>query len=181
MPSMRPSGSRLRAALYRGIWRPLDLMVTRIEYILLFLCSCAIIMAMLLTTIDVILRYGFRSPMTWAFDFVMLYLMPAAYYLAFAYGMKTGTHLAVDFFTEHLPRFVLRWICPVILLLAAALMFYISWRLYLETYENLVEGHTMFGSIAWLTWPTGAIIGISFFTLAIRLVLVALQPAVQEN
>lgn len=166
--------------LYRLVWRPLDLLVTRVENVLLFLCSCAIILAMFLTTADVILRYGFKSPVTWAFDFVMLYLMPAAYYLAFAYGMKSGTHLAVDFFTRYLPRFVLRWIYPFVLLIGAALMFYISWRLYLETYENLVEGHTMFGSVAWLTWPTGAIIGISFFVFAIRLVLVAFQPSAQD-
>lgn len=167
--------------LHRMIWRPLDLLVTKIEYFLLFLCSLAIVVAMFLTTADVILRYGFRSPIPWAFDFVMLYLMPAAYYLAFAYGMKTGSHLSVDFFISHMPPFVLKRICPVILLIGAVLMFYITWRLFQETYESLVEGHTMFGPVAWLTWPTAAIIGISFFIFAIRLVLVVFQPSEQEN
>lgn len=167
--------------LHRMIWRPLDQLITKIEYVLLFFCSLAIIVAMFLTTADVILRYGFRSPIPWAFDFIMLYLMPAAYYLAFAYGMRTGSHLSVDFFISHMPPFVLKRICPVILLIGAVLMFYITWRLFQETYENLVEGHTMFGPIAWLTWPTGAVIGISFFIFAIRLVLVVFKPSEQEN
>lgn len=181
MTSSSRSESSPLTAFHRMAWRPLDLIVTRIECVLLFLCSLAIIAAMFLTTADVILRYGFRSPINWAFDFIMLYLMPAAYYLAFAYAMKTGSHLAVDFFVHHMPPFVLKRICPIILLLGAGLMFYIAWRLFLETYESLVDGHTMFGPIAWLTWPTAAIIGVSFFIFAIRLVLVVFQPSAGEN
>lgn len=166
--------------VHRMLWVLLDRVVTQIENVLLLLCSLAIIVAMFLTTADVIMRYAFKSPISWVFDFVMLYLMPAAYYLAFSYGMKTGTHLAVDFFIGHMPSFVLRRICPVILLLGAGLMFYIAWKLCLETYERLTEGHTMFGPIAWLTWPTAAIIGISFLIFAMRIVLVVFKPS-REN
>lgn len=173
--------SNTDSAFYRRIWHPLDALISKIENLLLLLCSLAIIVAMLLTTADVGMRYIFKSPIPWAFDFIMLYLMPAAYYLAFSYGMKTGTHLSVDFFISYMPAFVLRYICPPILLLGAVLMFYISWRLFLEAWERLVEGHTMFGPVAWLTWPTAAIIGISFFIFAIRIVLVVFKPAGKGN
>ncbi|HLS21425.1 MAG TPA: TRAP transporter small permease [Paenalcaligenes sp.] len=179
MTSMPITNRSATAVFYRIVWHPLDFVVSKIESLLLLICSLAIIAAMLLTTTDVAMRYLFKSPISWAFDFVMLYLMPAAYYLAFSYGMKSGTHLAVDFFINYMPNFVLRYICPPILLLGSALMFYISWRLLLETWERLVEGHTMFGPVAWLTWPTAAIIGISFFIFALRIVLVVFQPSGQ--
>lgn len=177
MTTMAPFNSDTTPVFYRLVWHPVDAFISKIEGLLVLLCSLAIIAAMILTTTDVVMRYMFKSPIPWAFDFIMLYLMPAAYYLAFSYGMKTGTHLAVDFFINYMPAFVLKYICPVILLLGSILMFYISWRLFQETWERLVDGHTMFGPVAWLTWPTAAIIGISFFIFAIRIVLVVFQPA----
>ena len=174
-PSL-PDGA-VTHVLRRKLRDPLDAVTSRIETLLLILCSLAILAAMLLTTADVILRYGFKNPITWGFDFIMLYLMPAAYYMGFAYGMRTGAHLSVDFFIGLLPRFVKQRLCPLILLIGAALMFYVAWLLFHEAAESLIAGHRLFGSVAWLTWPTAAIIGVSIALFAVRVVLTAFDTA----
>ena len=171
-----PEPTRMQG-FHRLVYRPLDRLTTLVERGLLLLCSLAILAAMLLTTVDVFLRYGFSSPLGWTFDFVMLYLMPAAYYMAFSYAMKIGAHLSVDFFAETLPRRLLRVTYPLLLLLSAALVLFIGDRLAEEAVESLMGGETLFGSIRWLTWPTHAIIAVSFLALAVRLVLVACRVA----
>jgi TRAP-type C4-dicarboxylate transport system permease small subunit len=163
--------------LFRFFYRPADQVVSAIEALLLILCSLAILAAMGLTTLDVVLRYGFSSPMRGAFDFIMLYLMPSAYYLAFSYGMKTGAHLSVDFFVGFFPRILMRTLLPALLLIAAALMAFIGDLIGEEAISSFRAGETLFGSIAWLTWPTGAIMASSFLLLSVRLVLVAFRVA----
>ena len=104
--------------LFRFFYKPADKAVSVVEAVLLFICSAAIMLAMGLTTLDVILRYGFSNPMSGTFDFVMLYLMPAAYYLAFSHGMKSGAHLSVDFFVSYFPRIFMRTVLPFLFLVA---------------------------------------------------------------
>lgn len=167
--------------LFRFFYRPADRVVSAIEALLLVLCSLAILAAMGLTTLDVVLRYGFSNPLRGAFDFIMLYLMPAAYYLAFSYGMKTGAHLSVDFFVGFFPRIIIRTLLPLLLLIAAALMAFIGDLIGEEAISSFHAGETLFGSIPWLTWPTGAIMAISFLLLSLRLVLVAFRVAFLED
>lgn len=161
-------------ALQKYFYTPLDKITSFIERILLFFCSLAVIVSMIITTIDVVMRYGFNSPLGWSFDFVMLYMLPAAYYLAFSYAMKTGTHLSVDFFKYTLPTTLINIAYPLILLISSFFFFYIAYLLAEEMYTSFVDGDALFGSIAWLTWPTDAIIFISVLVLSIRIVLTAL-------
>ena len=167
--------------LFRFFYRPADQVVSAVEAVLLILCSLSILAAMGLTTLDVVLRYGFSNPVRGAFDFIMLYLMPAAYYLAFSYGMKTGAHLSVDFFVEFFPRRIMRTLLPLLLLIAAALVAFIGGLIGEEAISSFQAGETLFGSIPWLTWPTGAIMASSFLLLSVRLILVAFRVAFLED
>lgn len=177
---MQPSpGNRNPDAhpLHRLVYRPADAATSFVEYLLLTVCAAAILLAMGLTTVDVLMRYGFSRPLGWSFDVIMLYLMPSAYYLAFAYAMKIGAHLSVDFFAERLPRTLVRTAYPAVLVVSAVVIFYISFLIGREALASYRAGHTIFGSIRWPTWPTGVIISLSFLVLAVRLVLVALNVA----
>lgn len=168
-------------ALYRYFYRPLDKVITSIESLLVIISSLAILAAMVLTTVDVVLRYGFNSPLGWSFDLISLYLLPAAYYLAFAYAMRAGAHLSVDFFKHLLPKCFSRWLYPLMLACASAFFVFVSWLLAEEALRSFMDNEVLFGPIAWLKWPTGAIIAVSLFTFSIRLALSAYQKAVLEG
>lgn len=181
MSTLPDNASPFARSLYHAFYRPVDFVASAVEGALLILCSAAIAIAMALTAVDVLLRYGFSRPLGWSFDFVMLYLMPAAYYMAFAYGMRTGAHLSVDFFAKHLPRGIVKVAYPALLVLASALMLYIGGLIVEEAAASFVAGDTLFGAVPWPTWPTGAIIGASFLALAVRLALVACRVSFFEE
>ncbi|MCE7510808.1 TRAP transporter small permease [Alloalcanivorax xenomutans] len=164
-------------AIGRYFYQPLDKLTSFFERLLMVICSTAILVAMVITTIDVVLRYGVGKPFGWSFDFVMLYLLPAAYYMAFSYAMKDGSHLSVDFFVNKVPAITLRTVYPIILLIAAVLFFYIAYLVGSEGYSSFMAGETLFGAIAWWTWPTDAIISLSFVVFAVRLILSACHHA----
>lgn len=161
----------------RYFYEPLDMVVSNLERLLLLLCSLAILVAMVITTIDVVLRYGFSKQLGWTFDFVMLYLLPAAYYLAFSYAMKNGAHLSVDFFVEKLPSALTKIVYPIILVVGAGMFLFIAYLMAVEAYDSFAGNETLFGSISWLTWPTDAIMSASFFVFSVRLVLSACHDA----
>lgn len=166
---------------YQYFYRPLERIATGVEYALLTVSSLAILLAMVLTTIDVVLRYGFNSPLGWSFDLISLYLLPAAYYLAFAYAMKAGAHLSVDFFKHLLPKVVVLRLYPLLLAFASVFFVFVSWLLAQEALRSFLDNEVLFGPIAWLKWPTAAIIAVSLFTFSIRLLLSAYQKAFLEG
>src|SRR5690625_7422960 len=125
MTSMPITNRSATAVFYRIVWHPLDFVVSKIESLLLLICSLAIIAAMLLTTTDVATRYLFKSPVSWAFDFVMLSLLPAAHSLAFSYGMMSGSHLAADFVINYMRDRRLCHFHPAHYLLASSLWSYL--------------------------------------------------------
>lgn len=87
---------------------------------------------------EVIMRYGFNAPTSWAFE-VTVFLYGVHYSLALAYAHKHDTHVAIDVFESRLserPRAILRIATNLILFLPAIslLTFYtgqlafFSWR-----------------------------------------------------
>ncbi|MGQ3489408.1 TRAP transporter small permease [Roseovarius pacificus] len=181
MNSISDAPSPGGGGLFRGIYNKMDTATTMIERLLFFICAIAIAVAMILTAVDVFLRYGFSSPLGWSFDFVMLYLMPAAYYLAFSHGMRIGAHLSVDFFADNFPKRLMRIVYPVLMMVAAVLVVVIGWLIADEAMTSFEAGETLLGSVRWPTWPTGAVISGSFLVLSVRLVLIAWHAAFLEE
>jgi C4-dicarboxylate transporter DctQ subunit len=62
---------------------------------------CALAM-MVLVTGDVIARYGFNSPTTWA-DEMASYLLIAIVFLGLAQNLRQGSHIRIDVLTSRLP------------------------------------------------------------------------------
>ncbi len=59
---------------------------------------------------EVIMRYGFNSPTTWAFE-LTVFLYGIHFSFALAYALKHNTHVAIDVFEARLsprPRIILR-------------------------------------------------------------------------
>ncbi|WP_417249448.1 TRAP transporter small permease [Celeribacter sp.] len=181
MNSISDTPSPSGGGLFRGVYSKIDAVTKVIESLLFIICAIAIAVAMVLTAVDVFLRYGFSSPLGWSFDFVMLYLMPAAYYLAFSQGMRKGAHLSVDFFADNFPKPLMRVVYPVLMLVAAALVAVIGWLIADEAMAGFLAGETLLGSVRWPTWPTGAIISGSFLVLSVRLALIAWRVAFLED
>ncbi len=82
---------------------------------------------MLLTVVDVSLRYLFNSPIFGAQDVARLALLVVVA-CSFAYGGRVGAHVAVDLLGFVAPKGVLRWTDLFVRCGAGVMLVIVAWR-----------------------------------------------------
>lgn len=129
---------------------------------------------MLLTAVDVVMRYVFNTPLAWAFDLVTHYLLVAAFFFSFSIALRMGEHVAVDFFVRKFhpgarrAAMALAWtacgILAGVITVAAAHEAWLAWR----------QGEVIAGVIPWPVWVQKAVIALGMAPLTIRLLLLSI-------
>ena len=105
-----------------------------------------LLLLMVYTVADVVLRYGFNRPFSGSLEFTE-FMMVLIVFLAIAYTGWTGGHIAVDLFESALNRRWLRYL-PAVISFAGALLFgVIAWQVTVETIAVLPQVSNM------LRWP----------------------------
>jgi len=86
-----------------------------------FYASYLILPLIMVVVWEVIMRYGFNAPTSWAFE-LTVFLYGAHYCFALAYAHKHDTHVAIDVFEARLPerpRLILRILANLTLFIPA--------------------------------------------------------------
>jgi len=164
---MNAMGSGLGAAFIRFL-RGAHRVLALIEAAGIAAASIGVLTMMFLTAIDVVLRYVVGSPLSWWYDFLMNYVLVAAFYLAFAYTLAHHGHLEVDFFMHKMPRAVSSLALAGGFLASGALLFLVSQSVAREAMVSYQHGDVLAGVIAWPVWVTKAIIAWAMFVMACR-------------
>ncbi len=105
-----------------------------------------LLLLMLYTVTDVVLRYGFNRPFSGSLEFTE-FSMSVIVFLAIAYTGWTRGHIAIDLFEKWLDRPALRYLPAVIAFTGAALFAAIAWRATVETTATISQISNM------LRWP----------------------------
>lgn len=151
--------------------------VTRLEHAASTGAAAALFAIMLIVFADVVLRYLFNAPLSWSYDFISIYLMGAAFFLALSETLRMNHHVAVDILYL---RFSLRarrawkllgWLLSCVLFVVIfVLAARTSWSRW--TADNVVAG-----AIPWPTWIPAAIAALGLALLLARLTLGVLALA----
>lgn len=151
----------------------LDCPVRYMENALVAVAALMILVAMAVTCVDVFMRYVLSMPLSWSFDFIVLYLLPGSYFLAFSYALRTGTHLKVDYFVSYINRRLRGLVLFFVGLVAGVLFAYIAWFYLVEAYHAWLDGDVMGGVIPWPMWPGDMLVFVSSLTFALRLLIIS--------
>jgi TRAP-type C4-dicarboxylate transport system permease small subunit len=90
---------------------------------------------MLLTAIDVVMRYAFRLPIPGAFElteYMMAFIVP----FSIAYCAEQKGHVSVELFFKKLPKIIQTVLAPVISLLTLIFAILITWQNILYIFET---------------------------------------------
>ncbi|MFI0474113.1 TRAP transporter small permease [Halomonas sp. HMF6819] len=156
-----------------GLIGGLDTICRWLENTLIFVAGSMINCAMIITFIDVVMRYVFNSPLNWFFDLITMYLLPGSYFLAFSYALRTGNHLKVDYFKSKLPPSVTRFCLLLFGFVAFMIFSYITYAYSLRAYSAWHEKEMVYGVVNWIVWPSDFIIAISSLVFSLRLLITA--------
>lgn len=132
--------------------------------------SAAIVgLMMALTTVDVVLRYLFNSPIPGVYTLCEM-LMVGIVYLAIAYVQQQKGHVRVDVFIDLLqgpPRLAFEL---AVLILALVCFSLATWQTGFQAWDAWVTGDYAMGLIPFPYWPAKAILSIGLGLLCLRFV-----------
>lgn len=105
-----------------------------------------LLVLMLFTDLDIILRFVFNDPFSGSVEFTE-YMMAAVVFLSIAYCGWTGGHISVDLLDRWLDRPSLRFLPAIMSFAGAALFVVIAWQSTRETITTIDQISNM------LRWP----------------------------
>jgi TRAP-type C4-dicarboxylate transport system permease small subunit len=133
--------------------------------------------AMLLTSADALLRYGFNAPLTFNYYLTENYLMVGMMLLPMAWGFRAGGYIRIVLLVQHFaPRIRLALLRAGLLVsfVYVAALAYLAGAHFLEIHQR---GDVQMGVIDWPVSWSWAPVSVGLGLLAIRLLFMALGPA----
>lgn len=151
-----------------GVFCTMDRGLARVEGLWLAIAALAVVLMMIFTALDVVLRYGLNSPLTWWYDLLMNYVLIAAFFLPFSHTLAQHAHLAVEYFSQKMnPRVGDALLCVGFSGSAAALAV-VTVSITHEAYGAWLHDDVIAGVILWPVWVSRAIVAAAMLPLACR-------------
>lgn len=163
-------------ATARSIHETINKILTPIENVFAAFSGLCTMIAMVLSTLDALMRYAFNTPLQFQFYFTSRYLLVALIMLALPWGFRTGGYIRITLVTEGMSARLRNPLLRVGLLISAiyvGILFMTSGGYFLKAYtENLVyiEEVNWPIDLSWIWLPLG--LGV----LVLRLLLITFGP-----
>lgn len=145
-----------------------DRWLTRLDLVLAGAAAACIVVMMLLTGADVVMRYAFNRPIAWVYDLVTRYLLVAGFFLGLSYTLRMNHHICVDFFARMLPAKTYQWCMALGCLAAAAIFGSVAWYGLRDAIHAWTNDEVAFGALIWPMWASKAVIPLGMAPLALR-------------
>jgi TRAP-type C4-dicarboxylate transport system permease small subunit len=114
--------------------------------LLALMAGFVLLLLMLFTVADVVLRYIFNAPLRSVYEFTE-FMMALIVFLGIAYCGWVGQHIAVDVFARWLDRPALRFLPALLSFLGAGLFLLIAYQTTIETVATIDQKSNL------LLWP----------------------------
>ena len=138
------------------------------------LCVFAI---MLIIFADVAARYFFRSPFSWSYDLISLYLVVAAFFLALSDTLQKNHHINVDILFRRVSVRAGHWLYALGYAFAGVSLAGIAYGGLIRMIESIEGREVSSGVIEWPTWVGFACVAFGVALLWLRVVYRALAHA----
>ncbi|WP_288904284.1 TRAP transporter small permease [uncultured Sneathiella sp.] len=124
---------------------------------------------------DVIMRYLFNSPISWAFEVLTRYLMLGSFFFAVSQTLEKNEHLYVEIFHRMMPVRIGQFLLGLAYAFTVVVLAGASWMSYLVVRENWLNNEFTAGGISWPLWTSTIIISIGLSLLTARMALVSIM------
>lgn len=151
------------------VLRRVDRAIALLEEFAIHVAATVLFAIMTIVVIDVALRYLFRSPLSWSYDLISLYLMAAVFLLSLSHTLREGKHINVNLFSRHFSdrvRLAIAAIGGIAILFVFVMVFREG---ALRTWQAWRANDVLGGAIAWPTWAAQILIPLGFGLIVLRL------------
>lgn len=152
-----------------------------IENAAAILAGALVVLAMVLTTADALLRYTINRPLNFNYFLTEYYLMVGIVCLPMAWAFRTGGYIRISFLLSALPNGLGNWLLRAGLIASAVYSAALAWLGGLNWHDAWVTKAADIGVIDWPWSWSWLPVPVGMGLLTLRLVLTALGPAADLN
>jgi TRAP-type C4-dicarboxylate transport system permease small subunit len=120
---------------------------------------------------DVIMRYAFNRPFSWAYDLISIYLMAGVFFLVLSEAYTNRAHVSVDILQQKFPPAMIRLSEIVTCIVGIVVFSLIAYLGFLRAVDNYQSADVMAGAIPWPMLPTVGLVPLGAGLITIRLAL----------
>ena len=124
---------------------------------------------------DVIMRYAFNRPFSWAYDLISMYLMAGVFFLVLSEAYTSRAHVSVDILQQKFSPAMIRLSEIVTCLVGIVVFSLIAYLGFLRAVDSFQSADVMAGAIPWPMWPSIGLVpfGAGLITLRLAAHLIA--------
>jgi len=145
--------------------------LTAIEKVTSIIAACFMFAIMIIVFSDVVMRYVFNRPFSWAYDLISLYLMAGVFFLILSEAYASHAHVSVDILQQKFPPTMIRLTEIVTCLVGISVFSLIAWLGFLRAIDSYHASDVMAGGIPWPMWPSIGLVPFGAGLITLRLVL----------
>ncbi len=120
---------------------------------------------------DVIMRYAFNQPFSWAYDLISIYLMAGVFFLVLSEAFASRAHVSVDILQQKFTPSMIRLSEIVTCIVGITVFSLIAYLGFLRTVDSFQSADVMAGAIPWPMWPSIGLVPFGAGLITIRLAL----------
>lgn len=145
--------------------------VGRIEQIASSIAAVFMFAIMIIVFGDVIMRYAFNKPFSWAYDLISIYLMAGVFFLVLSEAYTNRAHVSVDILQQKFSPAMIR-VSEIVTCIVGMIVFYlIAYLGFLRAVDSYQSADVMAGAIPWPMWPSVGLVPLGAGLITIRLAL----------
>jgi TRAP-type C4-dicarboxylate transport system permease small subunit len=126
---------------------------------------------MMIVFTDVIMRYAFNKPFSWAYDLISMYLMAGVFFLVLSEAYASNAHVSVDILQQKFSPAMIRLSEIVTCIVGIVIFSLIAYLGFLRAVDNYQSADVMAGAIPWPMWPSVGLVPLGAGLITIRLAL----------
>ncbi|WP_027579534.1 TRAP transporter small permease [Bradyrhizobium sp. Ai1a-2] len=120
---------------------------------------------------DVIMRYAFNKPFSWAYDLISLYLMVGIFFLVLSEAYASHAHVSVDILQQKFSPAMIRVSEIVTCIVGIVVFSLIAYLGFQRAVDSFQSADVMAGAIPWPMWPSIALVPFGAGLITLRLAL----------
>lgn len=142
-----------------------------IEKLASTIAAVAMFAIMLIVFGDVVMRYAFNKPFSWAYDLISLYLMAGIFFLVLSEAYANRAHVSVDILQQKFSPAMIRLSEIVTCLVGIVVFSLIAYLGWLRAVDSFQSADVMAGAIPWPMWPSIGLVPLGAGLITLRLAL----------
>lgn len=143
--------------------------LTTIEKIASTIAAAFMFAIMIIVFGDVIMRYAFNQPFSWAYDLISLYLMAGVFFLVLSEAYTDRAHVSVDILQQKFSPPMIRLSEIVTCIVGIAVFSLIAWLGFLRAVDSFRSSDVLAGAIPWPMWPSIGLVPFGAGLITLRL------------